>query len=133
MECASLDAERTVLVIDRSEDTREVLKTVLEARGVRLLAASRARAGLELTRLYEPDLIVLDLETDESTAAEICEPFARETQRRKTPIVMIGSLRRPAVNPLPGEIVTKPYHYGPLIRKIEELLNATGQTAPPSA
>jgi DNA-binding response OmpR family regulator len=132
MEGESLDAQRTVLVIDRSEDTREVLKTVLQLRGLRLLEASHARAGLELTRLYRPDLIVLDVETDAGTAEEICEPFARQTQQR-TPMVLIGSVRRSAPDLLPGEFVTKPYHYGPLIRRIEELLNATGQTVSRSA
>ena len=125
--------ERSVLVVDRSEDTREVLRTALERRGVRIFSASRARRGLELARRHHPDLIVLDLELGNSGAEEVCAPFARESRSRQTPLVLLGSVRRGAGKIPEGEFVPKPYHYGPLIRKIEELLGATGQTFARSA
>lgn len=118
--------ERSVLVVDRSEETREVLRTALERRGVRILSASRAQQGLELARQHHPDLIVLDLELDNSAPEEICAPFARESQARQTPLVMLGSLHHSGGELPAGEFVPKPYHYGPLIRKIEGLLNPTG-------
>lgn len=126
-----MDAERTVLVVDRSDDTREVLKTVLESKGLRLLEARHARVGIELAVLHQPDLILLDVEADDCTVEQVLEPLA-ETQRRQTPIVIIGSVRKSGPDLLPGEFVTKPYHYGPLFRRIEELLNAAGQTVSPS-
>ncbi|MGA7698576.1 MAG: hypothetical protein WCB27_03145, partial [Thermoguttaceae bacterium] len=44
--------------------------------------------------------------------------------------VLLGSLRRQG-NDLPGsEFVAKPYHYGLLIRKIEELLDNTRESGP---
>jgi len=122
--------ERSVLIVDRSEETREVLKTALERRGVRIFSASRAQRGLELARQHQPDLIVLDLEIDDSAPEEVCEPFTRHAQGHQTPMVFLGSLRCPAhaaKNGQSGEFVSKPYHYGPLIRKIEELLSASGQ------
>lgn len=121
--------ERSVLVVDRSEETREVLRTALERRGVRILSASRAHQGLEMARRHRPDLIVLDLEWQRGTPEEICAPFVRESRTRQTPLVMLGTVRRRAGRgELPaGEFVPKPYHYGPLIRRIEELLSPTGQ------
>jgi DNA-binding response OmpR family regulator len=64
------------LVVDRSEDTQEVLQAALERPGVRILAANRAQRGLELARQHRPDLIVLDVELDDSSPEEICTPFA---------------------------------------------------------
>jgi DNA-binding response OmpR family regulator len=119
--------QRSVLVVDRSEETREVLRTALERRGVRILSASRAQRGLEMARQHRPDLIVLDLEWDNSAPEEICAPFARESQARQTPLVMLGSLRHSGGELPAGEFVPKPYHYGPLIHRIEELLSPTGQ------
>ena len=65
-----MNGQRSVLIVDRSEETREVLQTVLERRGVRTLAAGRAEMGLELARRHHPDLVVLDLEIDDMPAEQ---------------------------------------------------------------
>ncbi|MGA7701688.1 MAG: response regulator, partial [Thermoguttaceae bacterium] len=65
-----MNGQRSVLIVDRSEETREVLQTVLERRGVRILAAGRAEKGLELARRHHPDLVVLDLEMDDMPAEQ---------------------------------------------------------------
>lgn len=120
--------ERCVLVVDRSEETREVLRTALERRGLRILAASRAGRGLELARRHQPDLIVLDLELEGFGPEGVCARFARESQESHAALVMLGSVRRTSDAERSGEFVSKPYHYGPLIRRIEEILGAAGQT-----
>jgi two-component system response regulator AdeR len=129
-----LDTEPSVLIVDSSDDTREVLQTALQHRGCRTYTAGRAQAGLELARRYRPDLIVLDLELDESGGDELSGRFAEQSRTYGIPLVMLGSIRerlggrRPhaagaSPTSLPeGELVPKPYHYGPLVRRIEELL-----------
>ena len=125
--------EPSVLVIDRSEETREVLRTALERRGIRILAAGGKKHGLELARQYHPDLIVLDLELENAAPEEICAPFVHQSQPLQTPMVLLGTRRRKSQALAAGEFVAKPYHYGPLIRKIEEMLGATGQALARSA
>lgn len=125
--------KRCVLVVDRSEETREVLTTALERRGWRILAASKVQRGLELAREHQPDLIVLDLEVDGSPPEALCEPFARETAERQTPLVVLGSAGRGKPDLKAAGIMAKPYHYGPLIRKIEELLAASERALARSA
>ena len=142
-----MNGQRSVLIVDRSEETREVLQTVLERRGVRTLAAGRTDVGLELARRHQPDLIVLDLELDdvaECTEGLVGQTFLSATLPAPGPtgmsaprmpapqpqyqpcLVFLGNLRGWR-NRLPeGEFVSKPYHYGPLIRKIEELLEHAG-------
>jgi DNA-binding response OmpR family regulator len=116
-----LDSQQSVLIVDSSAETREVLQTALERHGVRILSASRARRGLELAREHHPDLIVLDLEVDGANAENPSAPFAEQSRTDCAPLVLLGTVRRgkPA---MATEFVSKPYHYGPLIRKIEELL-----------
>ena len=121
-------SKRSVLIVDSSQENREVLRTVLERRGLRILAADRAGQGLELAQQHQPDLIVLDLETDGSTPEAIYAPFANQSRRRQTPLVLLGTLRDNSTGPAAGEFVSKPYHYGPLIRRIEELVIATGHS-----
>jgi DNA-binding response OmpR family regulator len=118
-----------VLIVDRSAETREVLQTALQRRGLRTFGASRAGQGLQIARQHHPDLIVLDLEVDDSPAEEVCAPYAEQTRADKTPLVVLGTLRRGGRGPAGGEFVSKPYHYGPLVRKIEELLDKDRRAA----
>lgn len=118
----------SVLVVDPLEETREVLRTSLERRGVRILAASAPEQGLAMARQHHPSLIVLDLECQrDQTGAS--DALAAESLADETPLVVLGSARR-APAALPSDrFVSKPYHYGPLIRKIEELLEQARQPA----
>jgi DNA-binding response OmpR family regulator len=128
MEGAALASQRSVLIVDRCAETREVLRTALERRGLRIFTTPRRQQGLELARQNHPDLIVLNLELDRTGDEEFADPLVQQTEKDCTPLVVLGTVRRQST-PLPGrEFVAKPYHYGPLIRKIEELLGTTQQT-----
>lgn len=124
MEDGTLDTNRSVLVVDRSEDTREVLQTALTRRGVRTFTARHASEGAELGRRHHPDLIVLDLEIDDVNLEGSTPTFWAGREDNNVPIILLGTLRRNRPH-IPGsEFVSKPYHYGPLIRRIEELLKS---------
>lgn len=109
----------SVLLVDPSEETREVLRTVLEPRGVRFLAVSRPGQAAALVRQHAPDLIVVDDETEDAGA----DPLEACGAAGPPAILVLGKLRRGDL-PAGGASLAKPYHYGPLIRKIEELLDA---------
>ncbi len=120
-----LGGQRSVLIVDPSDETREVLQTALERRGWRILAAGETREGLSLAEAEQPDLIVVDLEADESAPEVLSSRFAGQSSAAQTRLLMLGSLRRGRQRPPGGEFVSKPYHYGPLIRRIEELLDTS--------
>jgi DNA-binding response OmpR family regulator len=122
MEGAVLNGQHSVLIVDRSQETREVLQTVLERRGVHTLATGRAAAGVELIRRHHPDLVVLDLETEDLADGEFSD------QPR---LVLLGSMRRQGDRLPGGEFVAKPYHYSALIRRIEELLDCCTRESGP--
>lgn len=133
-----LDTRRSVLIVDRSAESREVLRAVLEPRGLRILEANAAAEGLELARRYTPDVIVLDPELGRAPAAEVAGAFARQTARQATQLVVLGAVRGKVNAPQAGgllrrvdsgsqaeQYLAKPYHYAPLIRRIEALLANT--------
>ncbi len=127
-----MHASPSVLIVDRSEETREVLETALEKRGIRTFSASRIHRGTEMARSRQPDLIVLDLELDRSSPDELCSKFEGAADLDEPPMVLLGSMRRGPLNPR-REIVSKPYHYGPLIRRIEEILETLERNLPEAA
>jgi chemosensory pili system protein ChpA (sensor histidine kinase/response regulator) len=112
-----------VLIVDDTDETRVVLQTALERRGLRTLAATEANEGLAMAQEYRPELIVLDLETESDSSDDLAKRFARQSRSGPTSLLLLGNVRRQ--QPLPqGEYITKPYHYAPLIRRIEEILSA---------
>lgn len=111
---------RRVLIVDESEDTREVLRTVLQLRGVQTLEADGGPLGLQLARENRPDVIVLDVDAAGGSDS-LWEAYAQQANQDRTSLVLLGTARRWRGR-APREFVAKPYQYGPLIRRIEQLL-----------
>ena len=112
---------RSVLIVDRSQDSREVLRTALERRGLLIFEAPAARQGLEIARLQLPNVIVLDLETSAAEEHAVCGQYAAHLNSQHSSLVILGTLRCDEVPPQ-SHVVATPYHYGPLIRTIEQLI-----------
>ena len=110
----------SVLIVDKSADNREVLRTVLARRGLQILEANAADEGLELARAYRPDVIVLDLESETSDAESIRQQFSAEATGHATRLIVLGKVRRGPVF-TGGHVISKPYHFAPLIHTIEQL------------
>ncbi|MBN1589368.1 MAG: hypothetical protein JW888_07630 [Pirellulales bacterium] len=121
--------DQRVLVVDRSEETHEVLETALARRGVHTYSARRFRHGVELAEQIRPDLIVLDLDLDEADPEAFRVPFVPASPQNATPLVVLGSARRSSSDSSLSQFVRKPYDYGPLVRKIEELLVGVDSSA----
>jgi CheY-like chemotaxis protein len=113
-----------VLIVDDSADSREVLRTVLERHGAVTLEARRPEQAIQLADLHRPDLIVLDAESDRSVCGAATDALRAAARQIPTSVVILGTLSRSGSNFSADQIVAKPYHYGPLIRKIESLLDA---------
>ncbi|HUS38517.1 MAG: response regulator [Pirellulales bacterium] len=115
----------SVLIVDKSADSREVLKTALQRRGIAILEASGASQGLALARTHKPQVIVLDLEISNGGPQKVCDDFAEDLDDESPTLVVIGNAQIPsrgAGGHSADQVVAKPYHYGPLIRKIEQLV-----------
>jgi hypothetical protein len=73
-----------------------------------------------MARLHRPDVIVLDLDGGGS-GFEMAERFASLADEDGSELLILGNL--PVVGGIAdSEIMGKPYHYKPLILRIEELL-----------
>ncbi len=117
-----MSIQPSVLIVDESAENREVLKLALERRGTQIFEADRLRDGLKLIRQHQPDVIVLDGEASLAEQAELSTDLGESAQTRQIPVVVLGTAPRQSAS-LPNEqFVAKPYHYRPLIRKIEGLL-----------
>jgi len=109
-----------VLVVDKYSDSLDVLRTILELRGVNVLEARAANAGLEVMRNEHPRVVILDLDEAAEDDEAIQSAFEDETRRCESSLVILGKARMTGNSH--GQVIDKPYQYGPLIRTIEQLL-----------
>ncbi len=98
----------------------------LARQSVRIVEAPFAEGGLTMARLHQPDVIVVDLESscvNDRCAAE----FASLAEDSGSTVIFLGNeLRARSIAKGPSgphcDFIAKPYHYRPLILKIEESL-----------
>ena len=50
-----------IAIVDSTGETSEVLRTVLERKGLKIFATTEAREGLALLRQHHPQVTVLDV------------------------------------------------------------------------
>ena len=101
---------------------REVLRTALAHLNCNIYETDRADIAASLKQQHHPDLIVLDLETH--GAADLLPRPIASSANDPPQWIILGTIRRGT--PASGEFVAihKPYHYQPLISKIEHMLQA---------
>jgi len=110
-----------VLIVDASHESRDVLRTLLARQGTETVETCHRQAAA-MTVHQQPDLIVCDADGDRSPDRSATHELTSQASRSAIPIVVLGTVQRD-FGPIPGgNVVAKPYHYGPLIRKIEQLL-----------
>lgn len=110
---------RSVLIVDDSPDSREVLRAVLELRGWKIIEADDAQDGLAKANELHPDVIVLDTDTANDSAVEAS--YDNASRQNNASLVVIGQARYNVPVSDRHRVVAKPYHYAPLVRTIDEL------------
>ncbi|MGW8255916.1 MAG: response regulator [Thermoguttaceae bacterium] len=124
MSAALLEPNPSVLIVDSSEDNREVLQTALTRRGWRTFTAKHAGEGAELVRQHHPNLIVCDYMIAKNDFNPTKPPFWEFRENQNIPLIILGTVPRKQPGIPHGEFISQPYHYAPLIRKIEDMLSS---------
>lgn len=80
----------TILVVDDSEETREMLEEYLEGHNFEVLTAVNGRDGLEQAREHRPDLIVMDLIMPETDGLTALDGLAVNPDTQEIPVIIIS-------------------------------------------
>jgi CheY-like chemotaxis protein len=79
----------TVLIIDDQEPILVMVSGLLETlEGVKTLEASTSQEGLDMAKLYSPDLILLDLTMPEIDGSEVFLRLKSSSFTRHIPVVI---------------------------------------------
>jgi DNA-binding response OmpR family regulator len=73
-------AEQSVLVVEDTEEIRELVVTVLRKAGFDVRAVGSGAEALDAVRRQVPDLVVLDLGLPDADGTEVCRQIRAETE-----------------------------------------------------
>ena len=132
-------SKKQILIIDDDPDQRLTVRLPLEAAGYQVFEANNSKEGLKQVKEVKPDLIILDVMMDTTTAGfqvalELHNQDLNSEYKefRQTPIIMLTAIHsttplrfEPDGDYLPVEIfLEKPVDTEVLLAKIKELLPA---------
>lgn len=123
----SLARRHSVLIVDQSSENREVLRTVLERRGLEIFEADAASEGLRLAQSHHPEVVVLDADAACDERALLSEQgrdaFDELAGTDDARLVVLGRLRGGRATRPDSRSLPKPFHFGALIDMIESLFS----------
>ena len=120
---------RRILVVDDSQDMRDLIQRLLERAGYRVVLAEDGQASLTQAKLHHPDLILMDLSLPDMDGWEAVRHLRKMPEFRTTPIIAVTA----HVSPLEAERAMaagcsahlgKPFDTRVLLQEVARLLTS---------
>src|SRR6202035_1827303 len=83
------EQKQQILVVDDSEDMRDLLQRLLERAGYRVVVAEDGQASLTQAKRHHPDLILMDLSLPDMDGWEAVGHLRKMREFRSTPIIAV--------------------------------------------
>jgi CheY-like chemotaxis protein len=87
----SLDGQRTILVVDDFDDTRLLLRTLLQRKGYRVVEAENGVQAIAEAESQQPDLIIMDVEMPELDGLSATRKIRTLANSEEVPIVVVSA------------------------------------------
>ncbi len=119
-----------ILVVDDSDDTREMMAKLLELEAFKVITAEDGRVGLRLAEDEQPDLIITDINMPNLNGIEMIKILRENPQFVAVPIMAItaygSTVASEALAAGANHATTKPVEFDSLIESIKLLLEKPG-------
>jgi twitching motility two-component system response regulator PilH len=89
-------ADRTILVVDDSPTELALAKSVLQARGFRILTAIDGEDALARVEAEKPDLILLDVIMPKKNGFQVCRQLKTTPATKDIKVVLVTSKKQDA-------------------------------------
>jgi DNA-binding response OmpR family regulator len=121
-----MSAQKTVLLVDDDNEIIESMRTVLEAKGYRVMIARDGNAGLTVAERENPDLVILDMMMPKKSGFLVLEKL-KGRPGGLIPTIMItgneGSRHRAYAEMLGvRDYIRKPFAMEKLVKSVEQIL-----------
>jgi CheY-like chemotaxis protein len=97
-------ARPLVLVIEDSDDTRDMLTTLLDLEGFAIQEARDGREGVELAVRYRPSLIIADLQMPIMDGREAIRRLRADSRTRHIPIILCSGEEPARKEHMPADV-----------------------------
>lgn len=114
------------LVVDDDPVSREILARILKKGGHVSITAESAEQGLELFRLHQPDLVLMDIVLPGMDGCQAMRLMKRERPERVLPVILV-SVKDTCEQVLAGlragadDYLTKPFHIDQVVAKLRNV------------
>lgn len=81
--------EHFILIVDDDPDTRNIIKTILNAKGYKTKEAIHGKEALEFVKTEIPALILLDVMMPEMSGYDVITRLKLKPETQKIPIIML--------------------------------------------
>ncbi len=120
----------TVLLVEDTEDNRQMMRRLLEMSGFRVVEALNGREAVELALEVKPQIILMDLSLPFVDGISATRQIRSEPELRGVPIVAVSAhdtadFHSLALDAGCNAYVTKPVHYPELEELVNHLLAGT--------
>jgi CheY-like chemotaxis protein len=115
---------KPIMIVDDSEDTRELFTAALEAEGFSVVGAKSGEEALQL--LAGPtqySLMLLDISMPGMTGMQVLEEMEKRGIGRTVPVMLVSAVDNLRSIPTPRNVIDtlkKPFFYPELIFKIRQ-------------
>jgi len=121
------EIKETILIIEDTPETLELLRRVIEKGGYRTILANDGEKGLQYALKYKPDLIILDRLLPKLPGLQVCKKLRQTDLMDNTPIIFLSVLdsEKDIIDGLKSggdDYVTKPFSPDELLARIERVL-----------
>ena len=119
----------SILIVEDSEDNREILRYLLRASGYGVLEAANGKQAVELCRDKHPDLILMDLSMPVLDGYGAAQQIRQLDELNKIPIIAVSAhatldYRAKAYAVGFNDYLTKPIDFAHLETVLHRYLNA---------
>ena len=115
-----------ILVVDDSDDTREMMAKLLELESFVVITAEDGKKGFDRARAERPDIIITDINMPNINGIEMIKMLRNEAELSKVPIMAItaygNSVAIEAIQAGANRASTKPIEFDSLMGGIRQLL-----------
>lgn len=122
----TLTVAKTILIVDDSDDTREMMAKLLELETFTVFTAEDGNAGLRVAAEQRPNLIITDINMPNMNGIEMIQHLRRDPETEHVPIMAItaygNGVATEALEAGADRAATKPIQFSALIVEIRELL-----------
>ena len=120
-----------ILIVDDSDEIREVIKTILTLKNFSVLEAYSGKQALNIIQKGNPDMVILDLILPDIDGTEICKTLKANPKTSSIPVLMLTA-RTGIYDRVKGlemgadDYLIKPFDTMELLARVNALLRRSG-------